>query len=78
MEFEEKYQFSVCMKTIMFLRWIRIFPTDEELKHPSKRLLSKYSLLMLLGCCFPIGMGINLINNVKSESSKKIFCFITF
>lgn len=67
MKLEDKYGIAVSRKTIMFLRWIRIFPTEEEIERPRKKILSKYAILTLLGCYFPIGMGLSLIMKVKSE-----------
>lgn len=67
MKLEDSYGFAVCTKTVMFLRWLRVFPTEEEIKYSRKKILSKYGLIMLTGIYFPIGMGLNLIKKVNSE-----------
>lgn len=66
MKLEDKYGIAVCTKTITYLRWIMIFPTEEEIKHRRKKILSKYAVLTFLGSYFPIGMGLSLIMKVKS------------
>lgn len=68
MKLEDSYcEFAVCTKTVMFLRWLRVFPTEEEIKYSRKKILSKYGLITLVGFYFPIGMVLNLIKKVNSE-----------